>query len=106
MVPGRPRGLPSLKDTTRASADRKFIRRSLPGRPAGMRDELNGWNASVWPDADLFFGGEDDAILTRRYAGEERRALVTEEANAMRAGGGEEEEEEDDADGKDREEQQ
>ena len=101
MVPGRPRGLPSLKDTTRALADRKIIRRS----PAGMRDELNGWNASVWPDADLFFGGEDDAILTRRYAGEERRALVTEEANAMRAGGGEEEEEEDDADGKDREEQ-
>jgi hypothetical protein len=55
-----------------------LVRRSLPGRPAGTRDELEAWNADVWPT--LFFEER-----TARYR-EGASALTSGEARAMAAG--------------------
>ena len=55
-----------------------LVRRSLPGRPAGTRDELEEWNATSWPT--LFFEER-----TTRYR-EDMSALTYEEARAMAAG--------------------
>ena len=59
-------------------AKNNLVRRSLPGRPAGTRDELEEWNATSWPT--LFFEER-----TTRYR-EDMSALTYEEARAMAAG--------------------
>jgi len=59
-------------------AKSNLVRRSLPGRPAGTRDELEAWNATSWPT--LFFEER-----TARYR-EDVLALTHEEARAMAAG--------------------
>jgi hypothetical protein len=55
-----------------------IVRKSLPGRPAETRDELNSWNASVWPT--LFFEER-----TTRYR-EEASALSHDEYRSMISG--------------------
>ena len=55
-----------------------FIRKSLPGRPAHTKDELNQWNTSVWPT--LFYEEK-----TAQYK-EEQLALTIEEVEMMKKG--------------------
>ena len=55
-----------------------FIRKSLPGRPAHTKDELNQWNKSVWPT--LFY--EEKTVQYK----EEQLALTIEEVEMMKKG--------------------
>ena len=55
-----------------------FIRKSLPGRPAHTKDELNQWNTSVWPT--LFY--EEKTVQYK----EEQLALTIEEVEMMKKG--------------------
>ncbi|KAL9186955.1 hypothetical protein ACHAXT_010675 [Thalassiosira profunda] len=55
-----------------------FVRRSLPGRPAHTKEELDQWNQSVWPT--LFFEEK-----TAQYK-EEQKALTAEEVEMMKKG--------------------
>ena len=59
-------------------ASARLVRKSLPGRPAETRDELDGWNESVWPT--LFFEER-----TTRYR-EEMLALTSDEYKMMISG--------------------
>ena len=55
-----------------------YIRKSLPGRPAHTKDELDHWNQSVWPT--LFYEEK-----TAQY-NEEKLALTSEEIEMMKRG--------------------
>ena len=55
-----------------------FIRKSLPGRPAQTKDELNQWNTSIWPT--LFY--EEKTVQYK----EEQLALTFEEVEMMKKG--------------------
>ena len=55
-----------------------FIRKSLPGRPAHTKDELNQWNTSVWPT--LFY--EEKTVQYK----EDQLALTIEEVEMMKKG--------------------
>jgi len=55
-----------------------FIRKSLPGRPAHTKVELNQWNTSVWPT--LFY--EEKTVQYK----EEQLALTIEEVEMMKKG--------------------
>lgn len=55
-----------------------FVRRSLPGRPAHTKEELEQWNQSVWPT--LFYEEK-----TAQYK-EEQKALTLEEVAMMKRG--------------------
>lgn len=56
----------------------EYIRQSLPGRPARTRNELNLWNATIWPT--LFFEEKTEKFKV------EQLALTPEEVTMMKSG--------------------
>lgn len=70
----------NLPTTTQSSSSSKnfMTRRSLPGRPAHTKEELDEWNTSIWPT--LFFEEK-----TLQYK-EEQMALSSEEVKLMKMG--------------------